>query len=145
MERDSADQTLFGIAHNVTTDGMRHVRIEADTAYYFESTQMVELRQLTVIFYTPEGVESSRITADWGTYNYRTGDMVARTNVVGTTPDGRRLTTSKLEFDQVSNRLETDEPFVFDSADEHLEGSGFAADRDFRNVRVRDPSGAARN
>jgi LPS export ABC transporter protein LptC len=146
MEGDSADQTAFGIEHNISNEGLRRVRIEADTRDYYDAQQSVELRQLTVIFFSTEGVESSRITADWGTYDYRTGDMVARSNVVGTTPDGRRLTSSKLEYDQVSDRLATDEPFVFDSADEHLEGSGFSADRDFRNVRVTNPrEGRVRN
>jgi LPS export ABC transporter protein LptC len=146
MEGDSADNVVFGIKHSISTDGMRRVRIEADTGYYYEAQQAVELRQLTVIFYSTEGAESSRITADWGTYNYRTGNMVARTNVVGITPDGRRLTTSKLEYNQVADRLETDEPFVFDSPDEYLEGSGFSADRDFRNVRVTNPrEGRVRN
>ena len=146
MEGASADNVVFGISHNVSTDGMRRVRIEADTGYYYEAQQSVELRQLTVTFFSPEGAESSRITADWGTYDYRTGDMVARTNVVGTTPDGRRLTTSKLEYDQVNDRLRTDESFVFDSPEEHLEGSGFSADRNFRNYDVTNPrQGRVRN
>ena len=146
MVGDSADNVAFGITHNVSTDGMRRVRIEADTAYQYDARQTVELRQLTVVFYSTEGAESSRITADWGTYDYQSGDMVARGNVVGTTPDGRILTTSKLEYDQVADRLQTDEAFVFDSADEHLEGSGFSADRDFRNYDVTNPrQGRVRN
>ena len=145
VEADSADQVLFGLANNVTTDGMRVVRIEADTAYFYENAQITELRQLTIVFFSPQGAETSRITADWGRYEWRTGNMVARTNVVGITPDGRRLTTSKLEYNKLSNRLETDEPFVFDSPEEHLEGSGFSADPDFRNVRATDIRGRVRN
>ena len=145
VEADSADQVLFGVAHNVTTDGMRVVRIEADTAYFYETAQITELRQLTIVFFSPQGAETSRITADWGRYEWRTGNMVARTNVVGITPDGRRLTTSELEYNKLSNRLETDEAFVFDSPEEHLEGSGFSADPDFRNVRATDIRGGVRN
>ncbi len=89
--------------------------------------------------------ESSRITADWGIYELQTGNMVARTNVVGITPDGRRLTTSELTYDRLGNQLKTDAEFVFDSPDEHLEGSGFTADPDFRNVRATDIRGGVRN
>jgi LPS export ABC transporter protein LptC len=144
-EGDSADNVMFGISHTVMTDGVRRVRIDADTAYYYESRQTAELHQLTVIFFSPAGGETSRITADWGTYEYRSQDMIARHNVVGITPDGRRLTTEELRYDRVEDRLETDEPFVFDSPEEHLEGSGFSADRNFRDVRASNIRAEVRN
>ncbi len=142
---DSADRIAFGVGHNVTTNGMLRVRIEADTTYFYDASQTAELRQLTIIFFSAEGIETSRITADWGSYELQTGNMVARTNVVGTTPDGRRLTTSELTYDRLGNRLKTNEEFVFDSPDEHLEGSGFTADPDFRNVEAPDIRGGVRN
>ena len=145
FEADSADRIAFGVGHNVTSNGMLRVRIEADTTYFYDASQTAKLRQLTVIFFSAEGIETSRITADWGNYELQTGNMVARTNVVGTTPDGRRLTTSELTYDRLGNRLKTDAEFVFDSSDEHLEGSGFTADPDFRNVRATDIRGAVRN
>ena len=145
VEADSADQVLFGVAHNVTMDGMRVVRIEADSAYFYEAAQITELRQLTVVFFSPQGAETSRITADWGRYEWPTGNMVARTNVVGITPDGRRLTTSELKYNKLSNRLETDKAFVLVSPEDNLEGSGFSADPDFRNVRATDIRGGVRN
>ena len=142
---DSADRVAFGVGHNVTTNGMLRVRIEADTTYFYDASQTAELRQLTIIFFSSEGMETSRITAEWGTYELRTGKMLARTNVVGTTPDGRRLTTSELTYDRLGNQLRTDKAFVFDGPDEHLEGSGFTADPDFRNVRATDIRGEVRN
>ena len=145
VEADSADRVAFGVGHNVTTNGMRRVRLEADTTYFYDASQTAELRQLTVIFFSSEGAETSRITADWGSYELQTGNMVARTNVVGITPDGRRLTTSELHYDRLGNRLQTDKDFVFDSPEEHLEGSGFSADPDFRNVRATDIRGGVRN
>ncbi len=142
---DSADRIAFGVGHNVTTNGILRVRIEADTTYFYDASQTAELRQLTIIFFSAEGIETSRITADWGNYELQTGNMIARTNVVGTTPDGRRLTTSELTYDRLGNRLKTDAEFVFDSPEEHLEGSGFTADPDFRNVRATDIRGGVRN
>ena len=142
---DSADQVLFGVAHNVTTDGMRVVRIEADTAYFYEATQITELRQLTIVFFSPQGAETSRVTADWGRYEWRTGNTVAHTNVVGITPDGRPPTTSDLDYNNPSHSLDTDEAVAFDSTWEPRAGSGFSADPDFRNVRATDIRGGVRN
>ena len=62
VEADSADQIAFGISHTISTDGMRRVLIEADTGYNYDARQTTELRQLTVIFYSPQGGETSRIT-----------------------------------------------------------------------------------
>ncbi len=142
---DSADRVAFGVGHNVTTNGMLRVRIEADTTYFYDASQTAELRQLTVIFFSAQGAETSRITADWGSYELQTGNMIARTNVVGITPDGRRLTTSELTYDRLSNELQGNKDFVFDSPDEHLEGSEFTADPDFRNIRAMDIRGGVRN
>ena len=38
-------------------------------------------------------------------------------------------------------RTEPDKPFVYDKADQHLEGNGFVSDPDFRNVVTRQPRG----
>ncbi len=66
----------------------------------------------------------------------RTGDMQARGNVVGVSPDGRRLTTTVLDYINAADRLEGPEAFVFDAPDQHLEGSSFTANPDFTDVRA---------
>ena len=45
---DSADQVLEGFSHFVTNQGVRRTRVEADTAYFYESTQITELRNVKV-------------------------------------------------------------------------------------------------
>ncbi len=67
--------------------------------------------------------------------------MEARGDVVGTSPDGRQLVTESLEYQKVGDRLVGHEPFVFDSPDQHLEGSSFVADPDFTNVEATNPRG----
>ncbi len=142
---DSADHVYFGVIHAVTTDGVLRARIEADTAYFYEGTQTFELKQLKATFYTLLGAPASTITAAEGTYQSRTGDMEARIDVVGVTPDGRRLTTSVLSYGKLSNRLTGPEDFVFDAPDRHLEGTGFTADPGFRDIRATGISARARN
>ena len=60
---DSADQVLEGFSHYVTRDGIRRSRVEADTAFFYESTQVTELRNVRVVFFDVQG--------DGGLYPHR--------------------------------------------------------------------------
>ena len=48
---DSADQVLEGFSHWVTQDGIRRSEVQADTAYFYENTQVTQLRNVRVVFY----------------------------------------------------------------------------------------------
>jgi LPS export ABC transporter protein LptC len=140
---DSADQVLEGFSHYVTNDGIRRSRVEADTAYFYEGTQVTNLTNLKVTFYDLKGAESSTLTARRGVYRWQDGSMEAHDSVVVVSPDGRRLATDRLRYDNASNQISTDRHFTFDRAEEHLEGNSFRSDPDFRNVVTDRPRGVA--
>jgi LPS export ABC transporter protein LptC len=140
---DSADQVLEGFSHYVTNEGIRRSRVEADTAYFYEGTQITNLTNLKVTFYDVKGAESSTLTAKRGVYRWQDGSMEANDNVVVVAPDGRRLTTERLRYDNASNQISTDRQFAFDRGEEHLEGNSFRSDPDFRNVVTDRPRGVA--
>jgi LPS export ABC transporter protein LptC len=142
---DSADQILEGFSHYVTNDGIRRSRVEADTAFFYESTQMNELHNVKVVFYDIKGEESSTLTAKRGTYRWQDGSMEASGNVVVVSPDGRRLATDVLRYDNATNSILTDKHFTFDKGDEHLEGNSFRSDPDFKNVVTDRPRGVSGN
>jgi LPS export ABC transporter protein LptC len=131
---DSADQTLYGLKHNLTVDGVLRAHLEADTAYFFQPSQRADLRGVKVIFYSPQGVETSTLTSDSGTYDWTRGNMEGRGHVVAVTPDHRRLTTSVLRYDRRNDQISGPNAFVFDAPDRHLEGESFTADPEFKNV-----------
>ena len=131
---DSADQVLYGLKHNLTADGVLRAHLEADTAYFYQTAQRADLRGVTVVFYSPQGVETSTLTSDSGTYDWRSGNMEARGNVVAVTPDHRRLTTSVLRYDRRSDQISGPNTFVFNAPDRHLEGESFTSDPEFKNV-----------
>lgn len=135
------DQVIFGLVFNLTADGVLRARLESDTAYIYEERQTTELFQVKVTFFNSVGEPTSTLTSDEGTYEMRSGDMQARGNVVGVSPDGRRLTTALLNYRKLADRLEGPEPFVFDAPDQHLEGSSFIANPDFTDVRATDVRG----
>lgn len=140
---DSADQVLEGFSHYVTNEGVRRTRVEADTAFFYESTQITELRNIKVTFYDLKGEESSTLTARRGTYRWQNGSMEAEGQVLVVSPDGRRLRSETLQYDNATNTISTDQRFTFDRGPEHLEGNSFRSDPDFRNVVTDRPRGVA--
>ena len=140
---DSADQVLEGFSHYVTNDGVRRSRVEADTAFYYEPTQITELRNVKVVFFDLKGEEGSTLTAERGTYRWQDGSMEATGNVLVVAPDGRRLTSQSLRYDSATNQIMTDKQFSFDRGAEHLEGNSFRSDPDFKNVVTDRPRGVS--
>jgi LPS export ABC transporter protein LptC len=140
---DSADQVLEGFSHYVTNEGIRRSRVEADTAFFYEPTQITELHKLKVVFFDTKGEESSTLTAKRGIYRWQDGSMEASGGVVVVSPDGRRLATDVLRYENATNLIVTDQHFTFDKGDEHLEGNSFRSDPDFRNVVTDRPRGVS--
>lgn len=140
---DSADQVLEGFSHYVTNEGIRRSRVEADSAFFYEPTQITELHKIKVVFFDLKGAEGSTLTAQRGTYRWQDGSMEANGNVVVVSPDGRRLSTETLRYDNATNTIMTDKPFSFDRGAEHLEGNSFRSDPDFRNVVTDRPRGVS--
>jgi LPS export ABC transporter protein LptC len=142
---DSADQVLEGFSHYVTNDGVLRSRVEADTAFFYEPTQITELHKVKIVFFDVKGAESSTLTAHRGTYRWQDGSMQAAGNVVVVAPDGRRLASDALRYENATNLIITDRHFTFDRGNEHLEGNSFRSDPDFRNVVTDRPRGVSGN
>ena len=140
---DTADQVLEGFSHYVTAEGVRKSRIEADTAYFYEASQLALLRGLRATFYDSKGAESSHLTALHGTYRWQDGSMQADGKVVVISTDGRRLETETLKFDPKKNQIWTDEAFRFLHDNELMQGTGFSSDPDCKNVVANRPHGVA--
>jgi LPS export ABC transporter protein LptC len=140
---DSADQVLEGFSHYVTRDGIRRSRVEADTAFFYEGTQITQLKNIRVVFFDVQGTEGSTLTAKRGTYRWQDGSMEANDNVLVVSPDGRRLKTETIKYDNGANTISTNVHFTFDRGSEHLEGKSFRSDPDFKNVVTDRPRGVA--
>ena len=136
---DTADQVVFGMKHQITVDGVLRTRVEAETAYFYQTSQKALMRHVKVTFYSPEGTITSTVTSEGGLYDWRTSNMEARGHVVAVTPDKRHLTTSVLSYDRQSGNIMGPEAFVFDAPERHLEGEGFTSDADFKNVITQHP------
>lgn len=140
---DTADQVLIGMTHYVTGDGVVRARVMADTAFFYQNTQSVEMRgNIHITFYDTDGHETSTMTAKEGTYHWASGDMEGRGNVVVVgAGDGRTLKSAVMRYKQATNQVSSDQPFTFDGPNRHVIGEGFTSDPDFKNVTALRPKG----
>src|SRR5262245_21983121 len=140
---DTADQVLIDMTHYVTNDGVVRPHVQADTAYFYQNSQSVEMRgNIHITFYDTDGRETSTMSATEGTYHWATGDMEGRggVTVVGA-GDGRTLRSEVMRYKQATNQVSSDQPFDFVGPGRHITGQGFTSDPDFRNVTAVKPIG----
>lgn len=142
---DSADQVLFGFVHFLTRNGVREGHVEADTAFFYEPTQVTVLRNMKLVFIDSAGNENATVTSKTGTYKWQTGDMIADSNVVLRTQDGRVLKSEQLVYDAAKKELSTPLFFTFDGEGDHIQGKGFVSDLKFGHVAAREPTGTSKD
>jgi LPS export ABC transporter protein LptC len=140
---DTADQLLIGLTQYITQDGVRKAYLEADSAFLYENSGRAELKTVKVTFFAEAGDTSSVVTGKIGSYDWRTGRMEAREDVVVVLSNGGRLTTSVLRYDQARNELSTDQHYVYTAPDRQMEGDGFVTDPALSVFRTTRPRGTA--
>jgi LPS export ABC transporter protein LptC len=133
---DSADQVMYGAHFNLTDKGLARAELLSDTAYFFDDNTRIELRKVATTFYTTSGARDAYLTSQRGTYNNRSGMMIARGDVVVITEEGRRLTTPHLKYDQAQNEISSDSAFVLTEPGRRLEGIGFRSDPNMQNIQI---------
>ncbi|MFQ5705316.1 MAG: LPS export ABC transporter periplasmic protein LptC [Gemmatimonadales bacterium] len=136
---DSVDQVAYGFTNYITMDGVERTEVTADSALHYERRAEWELYEVLVKFRSDHGQLRSTLTSRRGTYDWRSGNMEARDDVVAWTPDGRRLTTCKIIYHRSSDNITGPCDFVFEAPGRHLEGESFTADPDFRDVTATHP------
>ena len=139
---DSADQVMQGMAFNITAEGVKVSRVEADSAWVYQARQINELKKMRVTFFDRvSGKETSVVTADSGSYNKKDQTLDARGNVVATAANGKVLKSSHLVYDKVQNQIYSDTAYTFTSPDGNGSGASFVSDPDFKQIRAQRPGG----
>lgn len=131
------DQVMDSMRFRITRSDVLLSEVLADTARVFNGRQEMALTRLTMVFYDSTGRERSRITADSGLYDIRSGTLDARGNVVVVTPEPTRRTlrTSHLLYDKRSAIIEVDTAYTWESAEGRGSGASFTSTTDFRELR----------
>ncbi|HMI49575.1 MAG TPA: LPS export ABC transporter periplasmic protein LptC [Gemmatimonadaceae bacterium] len=133
---DSADQVMYPARFNLTDQGLQRAHVDADTAYFFDDNNRMELFGVNATFYTVTGARDAVLTSRRGTTNTRSNNMIARKNVVVVSEDGRRLTTEELKYNQSTNQISSDSAFVMTEPNRRLEGVGFRSDPNMKNIQI---------
>ena len=140
---DTADQLMIGLTQYITQDGVRKAYLEADSAFLYENSGRADLKKVRVTFFGLDGDTSSVVTGKLGSYDWRTGRMETRDDVVVLLSNGGRLTTSVLRYDQTKNEVSTDQHYVYVAPDRQMQGDGFVTDPALSVFRTTRPRGTA--
>lgn len=136
-----ADQVMVGLTHSMTRNGVLQGKLRSDTAYVFNDQSTVRLRTVDVTFFDSRGRPDTRLTADSGRYNLRTGDMEAHGDVVvRDSAESNRLETPQLLYEALRNELRTDTTFVWHQGSDVVRGSGLVTDPSLDNIRIQEPA-----
>jgi len=138
---DSADQVMIKMSTRITNEGVLRSYVEADTAYFYQRSQIMDLRRFTARLLDEKGNLKSTLTADQGLYITYSNKLDARGHVVITSTDGDRIQTEHLIYDKMANQVVIDTAFVYDSPKGRLTGDDLTSDINFNNVTVGKPKG----
>ena len=133
---DSADQVMYGVRTFITDQGIKRAEMYADTGFFFDGNSRIEVRNERTLFFTGTGQQSAVLTSIEGTYSTQRNSMEARKNVLVVSEDGKRLETSQLAYNQMTNLISSDSPFVLTQPDRRVEGIGFVSDPDLVNLKI---------
>jgi LPS export ABC transporter protein LptC len=141
---DSADQVYDSMTFDITRDGVKSSRVQAESAWVYQGRQVADLKKMTVTMYDSTGATISTTTADKGVYGMREANLDARGHVIAISTGGRVLKTEHLVYDRNRNMISSDTAFTSTSPKANLSGSWFEADPGFKNVRVTRPKGRSK-
>jgi LPS export ABC transporter protein LptC len=133
---DSAEQVMFGLRHALTTAGVRRAQLHADTAFFYDEGNRIDLRVVRTTFYTAAGDSDAVMTGRRGVYDVRQQRLEGRGDVQIKTVAGRRLASQHLIYDKIVNQVSSDSAFTFNEPGRTLAGVGFRSDPQLRNLQV---------
>ena len=139
-----ADAVLFDMMDYLTTDGVRSGVIHADTAHVFNDSSEIRMQGVEMTLFHADGQERARVTAESGTLDRNSQEMLARGNVVLVMNDGaQRVESPELFYDPEGDRIWSDSNSVFTRDGRVTRGTCFRSDLQFTNYTVCNIRGAA--
>jgi len=138
-----ADVVFYGMESYLTSQGVRQGRIQADTAYMYNDSSLIQVHGMHVVFYDTDGRQKATVTSARGELDRKSERMIARGNVVlVVAADGRKIESAELHYDPDLNRLWSDSATVMYNGADTTKGSSFQSDLEFKNVEIKNPRGA---
>ena len=129
-QKETAQRVYSFSFSKYTETGQKELEIEGDSADIL--SQNVELINVIAKAYAEESPVT--ITADQGSINRATSNVVLHNNVVATTETGTRLMTEQLQIDANNKSLNTDLQAKVKKDNINIEGTGASSDSQLNKV-----------
>lgn len=137
FEEASADDVMYGVTHNMSSDGIREARLEADSMLMWNDSTHTWVMGMTLRVYGDRGGQRATITADRGRFDMSTNELMAVGNAMLTIPgQAREIRTEVLNFSQDGDRIWSDVPVVMRESGCEIEGDRMESDIAFDQVRL---------
>lgn len=131
QEQKETAQRVYSFSFSkYTEDGEKELEIEGDSADIF--SQNVGLLNVIAKAYAEESPVT--ITADQGSLDRSTSEILLNRNVVATTENGTRLMTEQLEINPSDKRMETEAETKIKKDNIHINGMGASSDSQLSKV-----------
>lgn len=132
-----AQSVMYLMVTEITVNGIREGRVEADTAFLYPDSSVASLRNPTLVLFDEQGIERARVISERGRFNFNTKELVARGDVVLTIPEGdRQVETQELNYDPNGDRIWSDSTSVMREGNTVTRGESFVSDLEFRRAEV---------
>lgn len=109
---EGADQVMVGVDNHITREGIRRARLNADTAYTFEAEGRLDLRVVTLTFFTEQGDSLGVLTGQSAEYLLEAGDVKIRGDVEVNLSNGERFEAPVIEYISAAGELRADSGYV---------------------------------
>ena len=109
---EGADQVMVGVDNHITREGIRRARLNADTAYTFEAEGRLDLRVVSLTFFTEQGDSLGVLTGRSAEYLLEAGDVKVRGDVKVNLSNGERFEAPVIEYISAAGELRADSGYV---------------------------------
>jgi LPS export ABC transporter protein LptC len=125
------------------TDSSRlKVRLTAPKEQEFEKGNREFPKGINIEFYDEKQVKTSVLTANYGKYNKEKNLYTVTGNViVRNLKEGKSLKTEVLNWNQITEKVYTEENVTIQTPEDILWGKGLDADQSFEHYKIREPKG----
>jgi LPS export ABC transporter protein LptC len=128
-----------------TINGRVFYDLNAERAYVFEDSQRIEVTRPQVRFYDEQHNLTSVLTAEAGSVNSKTSDLVARTRVRVANQDSTVLETDSLVWRNRDQLVITDAEVNMRSPSGDVRGIGLVSDAGLKRIEIRQTVSATTN
>lgn len=131
----NADVVVSKVHYIEDKDGKKEWELEANRAEYFKGGDVTELEDVKITFYSKDGKRYEAKGTN-GTLMNETKDVELRGDVVVTSANGYKLTTTILNYSSNKRQISTKERISIDGSKIYAQGTGLVLDLNKETVSI---------